>query len=199
MKVERGKKITMEYELGVEGGEVLESSETRGPIEYVHGRGQMLAGLEKRIEGLAKGDEQEGTIPAEEAYGTEETLPTKVLSRDSFPEGELEVGKSFQAKDQAGNDVSFKIIEVNDDKGEVTIRFNHPLAGKDISFKVKILEVTEADPEADAEADAEADPEADAEADVEANAEAEADADADPEADAEADADADEDENKDED
>ena len=143
MKVARGKKITMEYELGVDGGDVLESSEERGPIEYVHGEGQMLAGLEKRIEGVAEGDEQEGTIPAEEAYGTEDTLPTKVLSRDSFPEGELEVGKSFQAKDQAGNDVRFTVIEVDDDKQEVTIRFNHPLAGKDISFKVKILAVAE--------------------------------------------------------
>ena len=144
MKVERGKKITMEYELGVEGGEVVESSDKRGkPIEYVHGSGGMLAGLEKRIEGLVEGDEQEGIIPAEEAFGTEESLPTKVLSKDSFPEGELEVGRSFQAKDPSGNDVSFKIIDVDDDKGEVTIRLNHPLAGKDISFKVKILEVAE--------------------------------------------------------
>ena len=62
---------------------------------------------------------------------------------DSFPKGELEVGKSFQAKDQAGNDVSFKVIKMDDDEGEVTIRFNHPLAGKDISFKVEILEVAE--------------------------------------------------------
>lgn len=145
MKVERGKKITMEYELGVVGGDTLESSEDRGPLEYVHGAGNMLTGLESRIEGLTEGDEKEGTIPAEEAYGTEDTLPTKVLPTDTFPEGELEVGKSFQAKDQAGNDVSFKVIELDDDKGEVTIRFNHPLAGKDISFKVKILAVAEGD------------------------------------------------------
>ncbi len=143
MKVERGKKITMEYELGVVGGDKLESSEDRGPLEYVHGAGNMLPGLEKAVEGLEKGDKKEGTIPAEEAYGTEDTLPTKVLPMDSFPKGELEVGKSFQAKDQAGNDVSFKVIKMDDDEGEVTIRFNHPLAGKDISFKVEILEVAE--------------------------------------------------------
>ena len=101
----------------------------------------MLEGLEKRIEGLKKGDEEEGKIPLEDADGTEESLPTKVLPRSSFPDGELEVGKAFEAKDPNGNDVSFTVVEVDEDKEEVTIRFNHPLAGKTISFKVKILEI----------------------------------------------------------
>ena len=144
MKVERGKKITMEYELSVEDGDVIESSEARGPLEYVHGAGQMLNGLESRIEGLAEGDEKEDTIPAVEAYGTEDSLPTTTLPRSNFPEDEkLEVGRTFQAKVPQGNDVSFTIVEVPEDDGEVTIRFNHPLAGKNIRFKVKILKVKE--------------------------------------------------------
>lgn len=144
MKVEQGKKVTIEYELAVDGGDVLESSEGRGPLEYVHGGGAMLKGLEDRMDGMGQGEEKEGVIPAAEAYGTEETLPTTELPRSEFPEDvEVEVGKSFEAKDQAGNPVKFTAIEVDDE--QVTVRFEHPLAGKDIRFKVKVLEIADAD------------------------------------------------------
>ena len=142
MKVEKGKKIKMEYELGVDGGDVIESSATRGPLEYIHGAGKMLPGLETRIEGLGVGDEREGVIPPAEAYGTEESLPTTSLPRSSFPAEEgLEVGKVFEAKDVSGAPVSFTVTKVED--ANVTVRFNHPLAGRSIRFKVKILDITE--------------------------------------------------------
>jgi len=142
MKVEKGKKVKMEYELGIEGGETIESSEARGPLEYVHGAGSMLPGLESRIEGLGEGDEKEGVIPASEAYGTEETLPTTVVPASNFPGDEpVEKGKFFEAKDLSGNPVRFKVLEVDGDN--VTVQFQHPLAGKNIRFKVKILEISE--------------------------------------------------------
>jgi len=142
MKVEKGKKIKMEYELGIEGGDTIESSHLRGPLEYVHGSGAMLAGLESRIEGLTVDDEKEGVIPAAEAYGTEESLPTTKLPRTGFPDGEeLTEGKLFEAKDSGGNPVKFKVLEIGDE--QVTVRFQHPLAGKDIRFKVKILEISD--------------------------------------------------------
>lgn len=142
MKVEKGKKIQMEYELGIEGGGLIESSSTRGPIEYIHGSGSMLPGLESRIEGLSVGDEKEGVIPAAEAYGTEETLPTKTLTRDDFPPGtEITEGQMFEAKDPSGNPVKFTAISIDGDN--ITVRFDHPLAGKNIRFKVKILNISE--------------------------------------------------------
>ncbi len=142
MKVEKGKKIKMEYELGVEGGDVIESSTTRGPLEYIHGAGKMLPGLESRIEGMEVGDERDGVIPPAEAYGTEESLPTTTLPRAEFPAGEgLEVGKVFEAKDASGMPVSFTVTKI--EETTVTVRFNHPLAGKSIRFKVKILDITE--------------------------------------------------------
>ncbi len=142
MKVEQGKKIKMEYELGVADGATIESSAKRGPLEYIHGGGKMLPGLEKRIEGLGVGDEKEGVIPAAEAYGTEDSLPTMDIPRSNFPASEeLKAGKPFEAKDAQGNPIRFKIVEVHPDK--VTVRLDHPLAGKDIRFKVKILEIIE--------------------------------------------------------
>jgi FKBP-type peptidyl-prolyl cis-trans isomerase 2 len=142
MKVEKGKKIKMEYELGVEDGETIESSESRGPLEYVHGSGAMLSGLEAQIEGLEVGDEKSGVIAAADAYGTEESLPTTVLAKSDFPSDDpVEEGKVFEASDPQGNPIKFKVISMEDDS--VTVRFLHPLAGKNIRFKVKILDISD--------------------------------------------------------
>jgi|KBSSwiStaDraftv2_1062776.scaffolds.fasta_scaffold23570_2 FKBP-type peptidyl-prolyl cis-trans isomerase 2 len=140
MQIKRGEKVRLEYELKVAGkdGDIIESSRKSGPILYEHGAGKMLAGLEKRLEGMAIGDEMRGVIPAAEAFGTEEMLPTRELPRKEFPAGEkLEVDRVFQARDAQGQPVSFKIVGVGADK--VKVRFLHPLAGKDIEFWVKVL------------------------------------------------------------
>lgn len=138
MEIKKGEKVRLEYELKVKGGQVIESSQKTGPIVYVHGAGKMLPGLEKRLEGMAIGDEKRGVIPATEAFGTEESLPTREVLRKEFPAGEkLEVGREFQAKEASGQVVTFRIVTVDADK--VKVRFMHPLAGKDIEFYVKVL------------------------------------------------------------
>src|SRR3954471_12773176 len=87
MKIGRGVSVRIEYELKIKGGEVIESSARSGPLQYVQGAGKMLPGLEKRLDGLSAGDERSGTIPAAEAFGTEEALPLKKMTRKEFPEG----------------------------------------------------------------------------------------------------------------
>ncbi|PID38902.1 MAG: hypothetical protein CSA65_01515 [Proteobacteria bacterium] len=141
MKVEQGKLIKIDYELAVDGGDVIESSEKSGPIEYEHGVGKMLPGFESAIDGLEVDDERDGVIPAKEAFGLEEDLPTRDIPRDEFPEGEVEKDKMFEAKGADGNPVTFKVVAFDDEK--VTVRFLHALAGKDIRFSVKILNVRE--------------------------------------------------------
>lgn len=141
MKVEAGKKVKMEYELRVDGGDLIESSASRGPIEYVHGRGTLPPAIEKEIDGLAVGEDKEGVVKA--AFGTEDTLPTTELSRKEFPKDDsIEEGKVFEGKDPTtGNPVKFTVTEVGEDT--VKVRFDHPLVGKDIRYKVKILEVSD--------------------------------------------------------
>ncbi len=141
MKVAPGKKIKLDYELKIEGGDIIESSASRGPLEYIHGVGKMLPGLESRIEGLSVGDEKEGVIPPSEAYGTEEMLPTKTIPTSEFPSiEEIKVGSSFEASDADGNPIQFTVLKI--EKENVTVRFDHPLAGKEIRFKVKILNIS---------------------------------------------------------
>jgi FKBP-type peptidyl-prolyl cis-trans isomerase SlyD len=138
MKIAPGHIVRMSYELKVKGGEVIESSEKAGSMQYVHGEGKMLPGLEKRLEGMSVGEEKRGVIPAAEAFGAEESLPTKIMPRANFPKDEkIAVGKLFEAKGPQGQPVSFKVVTVKGD--EVTVRFLHPLVGKDLEFWVKVL------------------------------------------------------------
>jgi FKBP-type peptidyl-prolyl cis-trans isomerase 2 len=142
MKIAAGLSVRIEYELKVKGGAVIESSAKSGPLQYVHGDGKMLAGLEKRLAGLTAGDERQGEIPAREAFGTEDSLPLKEMARKDFPAGAApKAGLVFEAKSARGETVGFKVVSATDDK--VTVRLLHPLVGRDIEYKVKVLSVAD--------------------------------------------------------
>jgi FKBP-type peptidyl-prolyl cis-trans isomerase SlyD len=138
MKVAAGNIVKIEVELRVKGGDVIESSARTGPVQYTQGEGKLLPALEKRVEGMVAGEEKQGEIPAKEAFGVEEALPTKDIPRKEFPkDAKLQQGMVFQAKGPQGEPVSFKVVKVGPD--QVTVRFMHPLVGKDLQFKVKVL------------------------------------------------------------
>ena len=140
VKISKGMAVRIHVTLTTPDGTVIESSDKSGPVDYVHGHGAMLVGLEKVLEGLVAGDAREGSIPAKDAFGTEETLPTKLMPRAEFPkDAKLDAGMQFEAKGPHGEPVTFKIVKINDK--EVTVRFLHPLAGKDIKYKVKVIAV----------------------------------------------------------
>lgn len=142
MNIGKGLSVRIEYQLKIKGGDVIESSAKTGPLQYVQGEGKMLPGLEKRLEGLAPGEERAGEIPAGEAFGTEDSLPVKSMARKDFPAGVApKPGLVFQASGPRGEAVSFKVIAASAD--EVTVRLLHPLVGRDLEFKVKVLDVTD--------------------------------------------------------
>ena len=142
MKIAAGLSVQIEYELAVKGGDVIESSARSGPLRYVQGQGKMLPGLESRLVGLAPGDERRGEIPAREAFGTEDTLPVKEMPRRDFPkDAKLEVGSVFEAKSATGEPLRLKIVSATADV--VKARLLHPLVGRDLTFRVKVLAVTD--------------------------------------------------------
>jgi FKBP-type peptidyl-prolyl cis-trans isomerase 2 len=143
MQIASGRIVELEYELKVKGGDVIESSARSGALRYTHGDGKMLPALEKRLLGLAPGDERSGEIPAREAFGTEESLPTKDMPRSAFPGGTPPAaGAVFAAKDPtSGAPVQFKVVKVERDS--VKVRLLHPLVGRDLEFRVKVMSVRE--------------------------------------------------------
>jgi|SRR4051812_16404460 FKBP-type peptidyl-prolyl cis-trans isomerase SlyD len=140
MRIAAGLSVQIDYELKVKGGDVIESSSKSGPLRYVHGQGKMLPGLERQLEGLSPGDEKRGEIPAREAFGTEDAMPVKEMSRREFPAGtKLEPGSAFEAKSPTGAPLVLKVVAVAGDK--ITARMLPPLVGRDLEFRVKVLAV----------------------------------------------------------
>jgi len=141
VRVASEKVITIEYTLTDEDGEVLDSSEQDGPLSYLHGAGNIVPGLEAALEGKSAGDALKVVVPPEDAYGEREDELVQTLPRDRFPDGEIEVGTRFRA--EAGHQTRIlTVIKVSET--EVTIDGNHPLAGRTLSFDVKIREVRDA-------------------------------------------------------
>ncbi|MFH2005666.1 MAG: FKBP-type peptidyl-prolyl cis-trans isomerase [bacterium] len=133
MKIENGKLVKVEYSISVAGVGVIESSESRGPLEFVQGENALPMGLETQLEGLGVGDEKNGEFEVE--------IPTMDMARKEFPQDfDLKVGARFTGKNQ-DQEVEFSIEKVEDKK--VVVRPVHPLAGKKLSYKVKVLAVND--------------------------------------------------------
>lgn len=132
--------VTLEYELRIAGGELLESSAQRGPLRFVSGTGQLLPALEKRIDELELDKEESGVLKAAEAFGDVSQLPVKAIPRNEFPaSAKLEPGQSFEAKAANGQMIRFVIVEAG--KDTVQVRYLHPLHDKDIAYRVKVLSI----------------------------------------------------------
>tara|TARA_Y100000310_G_C20618956_1_gene782214 strand:+ start:966 stop:1409 length:444 start_codon:yes stop_codon:yes gene_type:complete len=147
MKIKKGDKIKADYEGKLDNGEVFDSS-THGdhshPIEFTVGEGQVIKGFDDAVVGMEKGEEKEFTIKSEGAYGERKEELKQKIPRDKLPQDQdpkegmvLMIGNP-----ETGQQFPTKILAV-DDK-EVTIDMNHPLAGKDLTFKIKIVSVESA-------------------------------------------------------
>ena len=132
----------LEYELKSDDGTVIDSSKGNAPLAYMHGKGQLIPGLEAELEGKAAGDEFQVRIEPENAYGERNEQLVQAAKREQFPaEVDLQPGMQFQAQTQAGPTV-VTVVRVEDDV--VTLDGNHPLAGVALNFEVKVVEVREA-------------------------------------------------------
>jgi len=140
MKIAAGLSVHIDYEVSIKGGDVIESSARSGPLRYVQGQGKMLPGLESRLVGMEPGQEKRGEIPAREAFGDEDALPVKEMPRRDFPkDAKLAPGSVFEAKSPTGDPLRLKIVSTVGDL--VNARLLHPLAGRDLVFRVKVLSV----------------------------------------------------------
>jgi len=145
LKVEDGQVVSMEYTLKVDG-EVADSSEGHEPLEYVHGAGNIIPGLEREMTGMSVGDSKEVMIAAAEGYGERDEEAFMDVPREQFPdEIPMKAGTELQVQNQAGQPMFARIEKVEDQN--VRLNFNHPLAGKDLHFNVKVVGLREATPE----------------------------------------------------
>lgn len=137
--VAAGKKVRFDYVLTVDGKEV-DSSETSGPYEYVHGEGKIVPGLERQMEGLEVGGKKTIAVSAEEGFGQVDPNAFREVSKSQFPPDlPLEVGKVLNMRTPDGNTLPATVLEVMENA--VMLDFNHPLAGKNLQFDVTVVAI----------------------------------------------------------
>jgi len=145
MKVEEGKVVTLEYTITTQKGELIESSAGRGtPLVFLFGKSGMLPGLDAALEGMVLDEEKEFDLPPEQAFGTTDSGPTMDIPKRRLPENaNTKVGSMFQA-DMPGTNQTVNFVIVEDRVNEIKVRLIHPLAGKTIHIKAKVLGLREA-------------------------------------------------------
>lgn len=125
------------YTLKDSAGKVLDSSDGAEPLAILQGGGQIIPGLERRMEGLKAGDQRNFVIPALEAYGERNEDWVITAKRSDLP-GSAKVGDRFRGGEEEDAPV-FAVMSIKGD--EVHLDANHPLAGMELHFDIQITEV----------------------------------------------------------
>lgn len=138
--IKNGDTVKVHYKGTLESGEIFDSSEGRDPLEFTMGTGQLIPGFEKAIMGKAVGDSTTTNIPSAEAYGEHNPQMEITVPKEQLPEDmEPAVGMQLQLNQPDGQAIPVAITNVEGD--QVTLDANHPLAGKDLTFKIEVVEI----------------------------------------------------------
>lgn len=141
MTISKDKMVSIEYTLKNSAGEIIDSSQDAGPLDYIHGRGDLIAGLEAALEGKVAGDAFAVEIEAADAYGERNEEAVFDVPKSQFDGADIEVGMQFEASSPDGSHI-VTVVEITDEA--VKVDANHPLAGEKLFFDIKVVEVREA-------------------------------------------------------
>jgi FKBP-type peptidyl-prolyl cis-trans isomerase SlyD len=143
MAIEQNKVVTMNFTLKDDEGNLLDSTEKGGPFSYISGTNMVLPKLEEALSGMLIGSKKNLKLEAKDGYGNYNDDAIQVVGKENFPEDiVLEVGMEYMANSPDGVKMPFTINNV--DGEEITIDFNHPLAGKNLNFDIELLNIRDA-------------------------------------------------------
>ncbi len=140
-EVKKGSRVKIDYTGTFEDGTVFDSSEKHGsPLEFEAGSGQIIKGLDDAMIGMKKGQEKNVEIEPGEAYGDRNPQLLKRLPKEMFPKDKkIDAGMLLALQAPDGSQLPVRVAEVTDK--EIVLDLNHPLAGKKLNFKVKVVEI----------------------------------------------------------
>ena len=140
-EVMEGNTVRVHYTGKLDDGTVFDSSVGGDPLEFTIGQGQMIPGFERGVVGMELGETRTLVIAADQAYGVHRPDGVFEVDRSEIPTTiPLEVGMQLQANGPGGRPVSMTVAALSDDK--VTMDANHPLAGKDLTFEIEVVEIS---------------------------------------------------------
>jgi peptidylprolyl isomerase len=143
--VANGLLVSVEYVGTLKSGEEFDNSKHHGPIQFVVGNGQVIPGFDKAVMGMKIGDKKKFTIPKTEAYGDPNPELVQVIPLDKVPEhikSQLKVGGFLVMQSPVGQQIPAKVVKL--DKVSVSLDMNHPLAGQDLTFDIKLVDINNA-------------------------------------------------------
>ncbi|GGO86857.1 peptidyl-prolyl cis-trans isomerase [Marinobacterium nitratireducens] len=143
MKVEANRVVSFHYRLFDEDGELIDDTHGGEPLPYLHGKANIIAGLEQAMDGHEAGETLRVKVPPQLGYGLYDDDKVRTLEPSFFePLGGAEIGKYCQLEDDQGKLELAQVVEVSDEG--VTVDSNHPYAGRSLNFEIEIVEVREA-------------------------------------------------------
>lgn len=139
-EVKTGDTVRIHYTGTLADGSTFDSSAGRDPLEFTVGSGQIIPGLDKAMPGMAVGDSKKIDVVADEAYGQPDPAARQAVPRTEIPDDvPLDLGTQLQVQTPDGQTMAVTVAEVTEE--QVTLDANHPLAGKDLTFDIELVEI----------------------------------------------------------
>lgn len=131
-------KVSVHYKGSLSNGEVFDSSEGRDPLQFTVGTGQVITGFDNGVLGMELNEEKTIQIPANEAYGEVRGELIQQVPKNQLPEEiKPEIGLKLVSRTPDGQEIPLVVTEVTEEN--ITVDANHALAGKDLTFEVKLV------------------------------------------------------------
>jgi len=135
-----GDEVTIHYTGKLEDGTVFDTSTERSPLHFAIGDGQIIPGLERAILGMSPGESRTIRVPMDEAYGPRREEMILLVDRNEFPvHMKPEAGQLVEMRHPDGRRITVTVMDIS--QSRVTLDANHPLAGKDLTFDIQLLEM----------------------------------------------------------
>jgi len=139
-QAKHGDTVKVHYTGQLEDGTVFDSSVKRDPLQFKIGEGQVISDFERAVVGMSAGESKTTKVPADKAYGPYRKEMLIAVDRDKFPaHTKPEVGQQYQISQEGGRKTVVTVTDVSE--SSVTIDANHPLAGKDLTFDIQLIEI----------------------------------------------------------
>jgi peptidylprolyl isomerase len=139
-QAKHGDTVKVHYTGKLEDGTVFDTSINRDPLQFTIGGGQIIPGFEQAVVGMNPGESKTTKVPADKAYGSHHKEKVLVVDRNQFPvDLKPEVGQKLQIRRTDGQTSVVTVTAVSE--SSVTLDANHPLAGKDLTFDIQLIEL----------------------------------------------------------
>lgn len=139
-EAQNGDTVHVHYTGRIDDGTVFDTSQDRDPLTFKLGSGKVIPGFEAAIVGMEEGEEKTVTIPADQAYGAHNEELIHEVEKERLPDDlEPEVGQQLHLRTPDEQTIQVEVAQVSDDA--VHLDANHPLAGRDLTFDIKLVEI----------------------------------------------------------